>query len=145
MKDDEKETAAEISFEKQEFYNWCDANEIDRAIESMDNEDRKNFEKIEKRFTKAVEEKRIIINGDQLEYTVSEKSPNKGEKFTVRRPNGRAMLAMDSFKETAGHQKLQNFITAICGVEKRDISKISALDIKDYKVLQDIALLFLTD
>ena len=137
--------AADTSFEKQEFYNWCEANEIDHATEGMDDTDRKGFEKIERHFVTALKEKRIVIDGDTFTYTVSEKSPNKGEQFIVKRPNGRAMLSMDGFKETASNQKLQNFIAAICGVEKRDIAKIANLDNKDYRVLQDVAIIFLTD
>jgi hypothetical protein len=134
----------ETTFEEQEFYNWCDANDIDRAVEGIDEDDRKNFLKIKRHFTAAIKEKRLIVEGDHFAYTVSERSPNAGDKFTVKRPNGRAMLAMDGYKENQQNQKLIAFIAAICGVEKRDISKISALDDKDYKVLQDVAVLFLT-
>ena len=153
MKDDQSiqtdlettETTAEISFEKQEFYNWCDANDIDREVGGMDDEDRKSFLKIERHFTTAVKEKRLTVDGEKFVYTVSEKSPNAGDTFNVKRPNGRAMLAMDGYKENSQNQKLKAFIAAICGVEKRDISKISQLDNKDYKLLQDVAILFLTD
>jgi len=142
---DNGETTAAITFEDQEFYNWCDANEIDRNQKAMDEDDRKGFEKIQRHFTAAIKEKRLVVDGDKITYTVSNKSPNAGKVLNVRRPNGRAMLSMDSFKDTAGNQKLQNFIAAICGIEKRDIAEIAGLDFKDYKVLQDIALLFLTD
>jgi hypothetical protein len=141
----EREDAAEISFERQEFYNWCDANEIDRNVEAMDEADRRDFERIAGRFCGAVKEKRITVDGDNFIYTVSGRSKYAGEKFTVTRPTGRAMLAMDGFKDTAQNQKLQAFIAAICGVEKRDIVKISSLDNKDYKVLQGVAVLFLAD
>jgi len=141
----ETEPTADISFEKQEFYNWCDANDIDHETEAMDEDDLKAFQKIEKHFTAAVKEKRITIDGDKFIYTVSERSPNAGDKFTVGRPNGRAMQAMDGYKATQTNQRLQAFIAAICGVEKRDISKISRLDTKDYKVLEDVAILFLTE
>jgi DNA-nicking Smr family endonuclease len=134
----------ETTFEEQEFYNWCDANDIDRAVDGMDEDDRKNFEKIKRHFTMAIKEQRLVIDGDHFTYTVSERSPNAGDKFTVKRPNGRAMLAMDGLKENQQNQKLIAFIAAISGVEKRDIIKISGLDNKDYKVLQDVALLFLT-
>ena len=142
--DTETTATADTSFETLEFFNWCDANDIDRATEGMDENDRNNFQKIKRRFTTAIKEKRIEVDGTKFTYTVSKMSPNAGEKFTVGRPNGRAMLAMDSFKENAQNQKLQAFIAAICGVEKRDIQKISQLDYKDYKVLQDVAILFLT-
>jgi hypothetical protein len=134
----------ETTFEEQEFYNWCDANDIDHAIDGMDEDDRKSFEKIKRHFTAAIKEKRLVVEGDHFTYTVSERSPNAGDKFTVKRPNGRAMLAMDGFKENQQNQKLIAFIAAISGVEKRDIVKISGLDNKDYKVLQDVAILFLT-
>jgi hypothetical protein len=134
----------ETTFEEQEFYNWCDANDIDRAVDGMDEDDRKNFEKIKRHFTTAIKEQRLVVDGDHFVYTVSDRSPNAGEKFTVKRPNGRAMLAMDGLKENQQNQKLIAFIAAISGVEKRDIVKISGLDNKDYKVLQDVAILFLT-
>jgi hypothetical protein len=137
-------TGNETTFEEQEFYNWCDANDIDRAADGMDEDDRKSFEKVKRHFAAAITEQRLVIDGDHFVYTVSERSPNAGDKFTVRRPNGRAMLAMDGFKENQQNQKLIAFIAAISGVEKRDIVKISALDNKDYKVLQDAAILFLT-
>jgi len=140
----EKGNTSDISFERQEFYNWCEANEIDHAIEAMDDDDRKSFLKIERHFTAAIKEERLVVDGRQFEYTVSKYSPNAGEKYMVKRPNGRAMLAMDGFKDNSQNQKLQAFIAAICGVEKRDIKKISELDDKDYKVLQDVAILFLT-
>jgi hypothetical protein len=134
----------EITFEEQEFYNWCDANDIDRAVDGMDEKDAKDFLKIRRHFTAAIKETRLVVDGERFTYTVSEKSPNSGEKFTMKRPNGRAMLAMDGYKENQQNQKLIAFIAAICGVQKRDISKISELDDKDYKVLQDVAILFLT-
>jgi hypothetical protein len=142
---DDKESATGITFEDQEFFNWCDENEIDRAIESMGDDDRKSFEKIKRHFTAAIKEKRLIVEGDHFVYTVSDKSPNRGKILNVRRPNFRALTAMDGYKDTAAMQKIQNFIAAICGVEKRDIAQIANLDKKDYTVLQDVAILFLTD
>ena len=135
---------SEITFEEQEFYNWCDANDIDRAVDGMDEKDAKDFLKIKRHFTAAIKEKRLVVDGERFTYTVSEKSPNAGEQFTMKRPNGRAMLAMDGYKENQQNQKLIAFIAAICGVEKRNIAEISTLDDKDYKVLQDVAILFLT-
>jgi hypothetical protein len=40
---------------------------------------------------------------------------------------------------------LQAFIAAITGTQKRDIQNIANLDKKDYQILQDVAILFLTD
>ena len=133
-----------ISFEEQEFNNWCDANDIDRAVDGMDDDDRKNFEKIKRRFCLAIKQKRLVIDGDTFSYTISERSPNAGKVLNVSRPNGRAMLAMDGYKENQQQQKLQAFIAAITGTQKRDIATISELDSKDLQLLQDVAILFLT-
>jgi hypothetical protein len=135
---------AEVTFEEQEFYNWCDANEIDRAVDGMDEDDLKSFEKIKRHFTLAIKEKRLVVDGDEFTYTVSDRSPNAGVMLTVSRPNGRAMLAMDGYKEHCQNQKLQAFIAAITRTQKRDIQNISGLDNKDLQILQDVAVLFLT-
>jgi hypothetical protein len=139
-----KNENSEITFEEQEFFNWCDANEIDRAVDGMDEDERKSFDKMKRHFTDAVKEKRIVIDGDSFTYTVSKRSPNAGKKFNVTRPNGRAMLAMDGYKQTQENQKLQAFMAAITRTDKRNIADIAGLDKKDYQVLQDICILFLT-
>jgi hypothetical protein len=135
---------SEVTFEEQEFYNWCDANDIDHAVDGMDEDDRKGFEKLKRRFAAAVREKRLVVDGNKLIYTVSERSPARGKELTISPPNGRAMLAMDGYKETQQQQKLQAFIAAISGVEKRNIADIATLNRKDYQFLQDVAVLFLT-
>jgi hypothetical protein len=111
----------------------------------MDEDDRKSFEKIQRHFTTAIKEKRLTVDGDKFTYAVSERSPTAGAKLIVSRPNGRAMLAMDGYKETQQQQKLQSFIAAITRTEKRDIKNIAELDKKDYQLLQDVAILFLTE
>jgi len=141
-----KQAAQDPTFEEQEFFNWCKANDIDHNIEGMDDDTRKDFEKIKRRFATAIKEKRLTVDGENIIYTVSDKSPNKGKIFNIGRPNGRALTAMDGLKDTSANQRTINFIGAMCGVEKRDISEIAQLDLKkDFVILQDIARLFLVD
>jgi hypothetical protein len=135
----------ETTFEEQEFYNWCDANDIDRAVDGKDEDDRKSFEKIKRHFVTAVKENRLVVDGNKIIYTVSDRSPNAGTKLTITYPNGRAMLAMDGYKDNQQQQKLQAFMAAISGIQKRDIQTIATLGKKDYQLLQDIAILFLTE
>jgi hypothetical protein len=147
--DNEPEAAAEneneeTAFEEQEFNNWCDANDIDRSVDGMDEDDRKSFEKVKWHFTAAIKEKRLVVDGNKIVYTVSDRSPNAGTRLTITYPNGRAMLAMDGYKDNQQHQKLQAFIAAISEVRKSDIQTIAALGKKDYQLLQEIAILFLT-
>jgi hypothetical protein len=136
-----------ISFAEQEFINWCEANGIDHEEAAMDEDEAKDFKKIKRHFTQAVDEKRLTVDGNNIIYTVSSRSTSKtvaGKQFTIRRPNGRAMLAMDGYKDTQQMNKLEAFMAAICGIEKRDIGQISALDHQDHQFIQDVAVLFLT-
>jgi hypothetical protein len=138
---------SDLTFEEQEFLNYCEANEFDHDENAMEPEDRKDFVKIKRRFMKAVAEKRIVVDGDKLIYTVSERSPKDmaGTKLTISRPNGRTLLAMDGYKDTQQQNKLAAYIAALCRIDRRDIHKITSLDKKDNQLLQDIAVLFLTE
>ena len=130
-----------ITFEEQEFYNWCDANEIDHDESVMDDDDSKAFQKIKARFRKAVNQKRLIVDGTKIIYTVSRFSKTAGDKLTISRPIGKDFIAMDGFRDTQQMQKFNAFIASIAGKEK---SYVSQLDIFDRQFLQDIGTLFLT-
>jgi hypothetical protein len=139
-KPEENGAAREITLAEQEFINYCEANEIDHDESGMDDDSRADFVKIKKRFMKAVDAKRLIVDGTKLVYTVSKFSPSSGEQITVCRPAGRDFIAMDGFKDTQQMQKFNAFIASICGKEK---SYISRLDIVDRQFLQDVGTLFL--
>ena len=143
----EAEDSGDITFEEQEFRNYCEANEFDYDELGMDEDSRKDFVKIKKRFMKAVTEKRIIVDGEKIIYTVSDRSPKEmaGTKLTISRPNGRTLLAMDGHKDTQQQTKLMSYMAALCRIPRNEISKISSLDKKDHQVIQDIAILFLTE
>jgi hypothetical protein len=139
---DENESRNEdISFGAQEFSAWCEENEIDHDELAMDDDECKDFLKIKSRFIKAVKEKRLIVDGAELKYTISKFSQAAGEKITLSRPKGRDFMAMDGFKDTQQMQKLNAFIASMAGKEK---SWGARLDVTDQRFLQDIAALFLT-
>jgi hypothetical protein len=131
----------EVSLAEQELINYCEANEFDYDEENMSEDDRNSFVKLKKRFMKAVNEKRLIVDGKNLIYTISADSPGvAGREITIRRPIGRDLFAFDGFKETQQMQKLNAFCASIAGVEK---SFVARLDLNDQRFLQDIATLFL--
>jgi hypothetical protein len=144
--DTEPDDDSGISFAEQEFINWCEANDLDHEVAAIDEDEARDFRKIKRHFTQAVDKKRLIIDGNNIIYTVSSRSPKAvaGKQFTIRRPNGRAMLAMDGYKDTQQMNKLEAFMAALCGIEKRDIGQISSLDHQDHQFIQDVAVLFLT-
>ena len=139
---DEKETLDDenkITLAEQEFINYCEANEFDHDEIAMDEDDRVNFVKIKNRFMKAINEKRLVVDGTKLEYTVSNFSKTAGEKIIISRPRGRDFIAMDGFKDTQEMQKFNAFLASLAGKDK---SYVANLDIKDKQFLQDIGILF---
>ena len=140
-KDEIGDTDSEIGLAEQEFANYCEANEIDHDELAMEDEDCEGFRKIKSRFIKAINEKRLVVDGTKLVYTVSHFSETAGDRLTISRPKGKDFIAMDGFKETQQVQKFNAFIASICGREK---SYVSRLDMKDRLFLQDIGTLFIT-
>jgi len=142
----ESVNGTETDFAEQEFKKYCEANDFDCDKEGMDEDTRKDFEKIEKRFVKAINEKRVVFEGDTMTYTVSGKSKEMaGEKITVRPPHGRTLLAMDGFGKNQQQNQLLAYITAMCNFSRNESNKISSLDRKDYQLLMSVATLFLVE
>lgn len=126
-----------------EFISYCEANDIDHDELAMDEDDKKNFLPIKKRFIKACRQGRVmVVNGMKLEYTISKISPFDAEgKVTINRPTGQAFIGMDGFKEQQSIHKLQGFISAMTG---KEVAYFSKIDIEDWLFFRNIATLFLS-
>ena len=94
---------------EQEFVSYCESNDIDCDESAMNEEDADAFKPIKESFIKACRAGRVVVDGKNLEYTISDFSPQgyAGNKLTIGRPNGSAMLAMDGYKDTQSMHKLQ--------------------------------------
>jgi len=135
----------DISLAEQEFIAYCEANELDCNEEGMDEDTLRDFLKIKKRFVRAITEKRLVVNGRKIEYTISDMSAGMvGQKITIGRPSGRSMLAMDGLKDNQQSSKLLAYMASLCNMSKTEHHKISGLDKKDHQIIQDVAILFLT-
>ena len=143
MKEKDKigDTDSEIGFAEQEFANFCDANEIDHDELAMEDEDCEGFRKIKSRFIKAINEKRLVVDGMKLVYTVSRFSETAGDKITISRPIGKDFLSMDGLKDT---QQMHKFNAFLASITRKENSYISRLDFKDRGFLNDIGTLFIT-
>jgi tRNA(Ile)-lysidine synthase TilS/MesJ len=136
-----EEEEKELSLAEQEVINYCEANGFEHEEEDMNDEDKSDFIKIKKRFIKTIDDGRLVVDGENLIYTVSERSSSMaGKKITIRRPIGKDFLSMDGFKETQSMVKFQSFLASFCDIKGSDIAR---LDLLDRKFLQDIGALFL--
>jgi hypothetical protein len=125
-----------------EFVSYCEANDIDCNELDMDEEDRKNFLPIKKRFIKACRQGRVLVNDTKLEYTITKLSPfDASGKVTINRPTGQAFMGMDGFKEQQSVHKLQGFVSAMTG---KEVAYFSKIDIEDWMFFRNIATLFLS-
>ena len=132
------ENKEEKTFEEQEFENWCDANELETDVSKMKEELVGAFEDRMKRFTKALKQQRLVVKGEELEYTVSKVSPDgfAGDKLTIKAPRGNAFIGTsdDSAKKTMA------LMSAMTG---KDIGYFGKLDIRDYLFLAGVVGAFL--
>jgi hypothetical protein len=133
----DKETA------EAEFLAFCEANDIEGDMDGMNDEERKDFEPIKKRFIKACQQGRLEVDGRTLKYTNSEFTKKEfQEEVIITRPQGLAFMAMDGYKETQSVHKLQGFVSSMTGKEVKYFSKIDA---SDWLFYRDMATLFLSE
>ncbi len=132
------ENKEEKTFEEQEFENWCNANELETDVSKMKEELVGAFEDLKKRFTKALKQQRLIVKGEELEYTLSKFSPDgfAGDKLIIKAPRGNAFIGTsdDSAKKTMA------LMSAMTG---KDIGYFGKLDIRDYLFLAGVVGAFL--
>jgi hypothetical protein len=125
-----------------EFVRWCEGNDLDCDMSAMTDEEKKDFKPIQDRFVKACMRGRVEADGVHLKYTISDFSGKdfRGKTITIKRPDGRAFIAMDGYKETQSIHRLNNFMSAMTGQEVAYFTKI---DRADWLFFRDIAALFL--
>lgn len=126
-----------------EFERYCEANDIDCDEGAMSAEDLAAFKPLKERFVKACMDGRVEVDGTNLKYTISQFSDkNAGDVVTIKRPCGKAFVAMDGNSDKQYVRKLQSFCSAMTG---KEVNYFTNLDIKDWKFFQGIAALFLAE
>jgi hypothetical protein len=127
---------------KNEFFRWCEENELDCDIDAMTDEDKAAFKPIMDRFVKACRMGRVEADGVILKYTLSAFSEPgyAGKVITIKRPDGHAFIGMDGYKDTQSVHRMNGFLSALAGQEIVFFTKI---DGNDWLFFRDIATLFL--
>jgi hypothetical protein len=127
---------------KNEFFRWCEENELDCDIDAMTDGDKAGFKPIMDRFIKACMMGRVEADGVILKYTLSAFSEPgyAGKIITIKRPDGHAFIGMDGYKDTQSVHRINGFLSALTGPEIVFFTKI---DGNDWLFFRDIATLFL--
>ena len=126
-----------------EFEKYCEVNEIDYDESAMSDEELEGFNPLKERFVKACMDGRVEVDGTEIKYTISQFSnKNGGDVVTIKRPCGKAFIAMDGGSDKQSIRKLQSFCSAMTG---KEVSYFTSMDIKDWKFFQGIATLFLAE
>ena len=118
-----------------EFDRFCDEWEIDDDKESMNEEERKDFEGHEKRFIEAVKRGRLCFNHDDtLDFTFSRKSVT-GETVTIKRLTGAGVMEMDGLTDKQMMKKTYSLLASMMGKPRQYIAKIDIIDLKPLQAI----------
>lgn len=136
---DEKIT---LEMAEEEFKNWCDLNELDCDEAVMNEEDQNAFKPLKNKIVKAIQKGSAVIDGDTIEYTLSDKYEGNmaGMKITINPPTARMFSGMDGYKDTQQVKKLQGAMSVLCGI---DVGVFTKMTIPDWKFFQSVAILFM--
>lgn len=126
-----------------DFENWCDANDIDYDVAGMNAEDKEDFEPLKERIIKEIRKGSAIIDGENIEYTLSNKYEGKmsGMKVKIQHPTGAVFTGMDGYKDTQKMHQLHGSMSAMTGL---DVGVFAKMRIRDWKFFQAVLQLFLS-
>jgi hypothetical protein len=124
-----------------EFIRYLDANGIDHDEAGMNEGEKESFLAIKRRFVSACMKGQVEVDEKKLKYTISNFSPEAGRTIIITRPSGKALMAMDGYKEGQNIGKLQAFLGSMT---EEAASFFAKLDIVDWFFFRDIATCFLS-
>lgn len=127
---------------EEEFKRWCETVDLDCDEAEMNEEDYKSFLPHKNKIVKAIMKGVAVIDGENMEYTLSDKSVDglAGKKITIPRPSAKLFSGMDGFKETQNIKRTQGAMSALCGL---DIGVFTKMEIPDWKFFNAVCMLFL--
>ncbi len=119
-----------------EFERFATAMKLDLDPASLDVDDRRNLEQEKRRFLRAIENGRLIIDdkGQPVFY------PETGEPITFYRPRGATILATDQKK--TGQDAAKGFVM-VAEMTKQNLVRYHDMPLTDVKICQAVALIFL--
>lgn len=127
---------------EEEFKNWCESVDLDCEEADMNEEDLKSFLPHKNRIIKAIQKGVAVIDGENIEYTLSEKSVEglAGKVITIPRPSAKLFSGLDGFKENQNIRRTQSAMSVLCGL---DIGVFTKMEVPDWKFFNAVCMLFL--
>lgn len=128
---------------EKDFNDWCESCEIECDVDSMSEEDKTSFSGLKDRIVKAIMKGKCVVDGDKMQYTLSEKNEGSlsGKTITIDPPTSKTFMGIDGFKETQRMHKMASCMSAITGL---DIGVFTKLWGKDFAFMTAVVTLFLS-
>lgn len=138
----ENKISKELAIE--EFNKWADQLGIDYDVDSMNDEDKAEFEKIQRPVIRAIQSGDCVINNTSLEYTIKECDGVdflSGKQIVIEKPKGKICMGLDGYKDTQNARRLNGAMGVMTGLDSGIFPK---LDMKDYSFFRSVVTLFLS-
>ena len=125
-----------------ELITLLEAMDIDTDVDSMLEDDAKDFKDKLRTLAKPISLGRAIVDGDSYVLTLKKPLDKEGSEktITISEPGGLAWEMMDKGGKNQDMKKLMMFISGMVGVPYVQICKLPNSDLK---ILKEFALLFL--
>lgn len=123
-----------------ELITLLDAMDIDTDVDSMLEDDAKDFKDKLRTLSKPIMMGRAIVDGDSYVLTLKKPISDDEKTITITEPGGTAWEMMDKGGKNQDMKKLMMFIAGMVGVPYVQINRLPNSDLK---ILKEFALLFL--
>jgi hypothetical protein len=123
-----------------ELITLFEAMDIDTDVDSMLEDDAKDFKDKLRTLAKPISLGRAIVDGDSYVLTLKKPISENEKVITIKEPGGLAWEMMDKGGKNQDMKKLMMFISGMVGVPYVQICKLPNSDLK---ILKEFALLFL--
>lgn len=123
-----------------ELITLLDSMDIDTDVDSMLEDDAKDFKDKLRTLAKPIMNGRAIVDGDSYVLTLKKPISDTEKTITITEPGGSAWEMMDKGGKNQDMKKLMMFIAGMVGVPYVQINRLPNSDLK---ILKEFALLFL--
>ena len=121
-----------------EFERFCEAMDLDTDPSVMDEEDRKSFEQVKRRFVRAVVSGKLEVS-EKGEPVLKPETGNVDE-IIFYEPDGAAYMELDRAKKGQNVRGMHYIMSAITKQPEKEFARLKN---RDYKICQAVVNLFL--